>query len=162
MATRTRAVTADSLGAWLIKANGNVSAVADLIRHEFSTVARWCLRQTYRADLVASDQPVLFWVSGSSEAHPAGIYAEGRTTGRASADLADGGWMDPEARGQVKLSMPVRLRALAEPVLRSDLLDHPALSSIEVLKMAAGSNPSFVTPGDLAALRADWPQVTVR
>ena len=162
MATRTRAVTADSLGAWLIKGNGDVSPVDDLIRAEFSTVAGWCVRHTYRADLVGPGQPVLFWVSGSSGAHPAGIYAEGHTTGHASADLADGQWMDPEERGPVKLSMPVRLRALAEPVLRSDLLDHPCLSNIEVLKMAAGSNPSFVSSGDLAALGADWPQVTVR
>jgi hypothetical protein len=30
-----------------------------------------------------------------------------------------------------------------------------------VLKIAAGSNPSFVTPADLATLRSAWPQVTV-
>ena len=161
MATRTRAVTADSLGAWLIKGNGDVSAMDELIRNEFSTVAGWCLRPTYRADLVGPGQPVLLWVSGSSEAHPAGIYAEGRTTGPATADIAGRERLDPEERGRARLSMPVRLRALAEPVWRSDLRDHPSLAHIEVLRMAAGSNPSFVTRGDLAALRAGWPQVTV-
>lgn len=161
MATNARAVTANTLGAWLIKGSEDVYPVDKLIRNRFSTVTGWSLRETYRTDLIKPNQPVLFWISGSSKIYPAGIYAEGHTTGIAMADVADDEWVDPAERGRSKLFMPVELRPLAAPVLRSDLLRHPSLSQIEVLKMAAGSNPSFVTPADLAALRSDWPQVTV-
>lgn len=161
MATNTRAVTATTLGAWLIKGSEHVHPVDELLRSRFSTVTDWCLRKTYRTDLIRPDQPVLFWISGSSKIHPAGIYAEGHTTGGAVEDVADDEWVDPADRGRSKRFMPVRLRPLVAPVLRSDLLQHPSLSQVEVLKMAAGSNPSFVTPADLVALRSDWPQVTV-
>ena len=156
MARSTPAVTASTLGAWLIKGNDGVSAVGELIRSGFSTVHTRCLRQTYRTDLIEPGQPVLFWVSGSSTAHPAGIYAQGRTTGRATPDV-----VDDERSGRPKLIVPVELGALATPVLRRDLLRHPSLSQIEVLRMAAGSNPSFLSRAALASLRAQWPQVTV-
>lgn len=161
MATNARAITASTLGAWLIKGSEDVYPVEKLIRNGFSTVNGWSLRETYRTDLIKPGQPVLFWISGSSKVHPAGIYAEGHTTGRATADVADSEWVDPAERGRPKLFMPVTLLPLPAPVLRSELLGHPSLSQIEVLKMAAGSNPSFVTPDDLAALRSTWPQVTV-
>ena len=77
------------------------------------------------------------------------------------ADVADTEWVDPAQRGRPKLFMPVKLRPLTMPVLRSDLLLHRSLSQMEVLKMAAGSNPLLVSYGDLAALLSDWPQVTV-
>ncbi len=161
MTTSRRAVTADSLGAWLVKWSDDVHPVATLIRTDFSTVTSPCVRQTYRTDLVRRRQPVLFWISGSSKLHPAGIYAQGHTTGPAVARGADETSSDPAGRGQSQLVMPVRLRSLQAPVLRRDLVQHPTLARIEVLRMAAGSNPSFVTPADLAALRARWPQVTV-
>jgi hypothetical protein len=101
-------------------------------------------------------------LSGASKRHPAGIYAQGRTTGRAMAEVADDEWVDPAELGQPKLFMPVELRPLSAPVLRSDLLQHHSLTTIEVLKMAAGSNPSFITPADLVALHAGWPQVRLK
>ncbi len=162
MAKNFPAVTANTLGAWLIKGSRDVYPVDKLIRTKFSTVTGWSLRETYRTDLIKPGQPVLFWISGASKTHPAGLYAQGTTTGRAMAELADNEWVDPAERGQPKLFMPVELHPLAAPVLRSDLLKHPSLHQIEVLKMAAGSNPSFVTPADLAALRSAWPQVTVK
>lgn len=162
MATNAPAITAETLGAWLIKGSQDVHPVDKLIRNRFSSVTDWCLRETYRTDLIRRGQRVLFWISGKSETHPAGIYAQGQTTGRATTELADDEWVDPGERGQPKLFMPVKLRPLAAPVLREDLLQHPSLSQMEVLRMAAGSNPSFVTAAELAALHAAWPQVRVR
>ncbi|MDX6359503.1 MAG: hypothetical protein QOH37_2557 [Nocardioidaceae bacterium] len=161
MTANSPAVTAKTLGAWLIKASRDVSPVDMLIRSRFSTVDGWCLRETYRTDLIRPDQPVLFWISGTSKTHPAGLYAEGHTIGRATPEVDDDEWVHLAEQGQSKLVMPVDLRPLSAPVLRSDLLQHPSLSQIEVLKIAAGSNPSFVTPADLATLRSAWPQVTV-
>jgi len=48
--------------------------------------------------------------------------------------------------------MPMALLPLEEPLLRAELVGHPDLSSLEVLRMPAGSNPSFVTPDQLAVL----------
>lgn len=156
------ALTASTLGAWLVKGSERALSMDELIRSEFASVRQWCLRASYRADLVAPGQPVLLWISGSSKVHPAGIYAVGRTTGPATADQADDGQVAPAERRRRTLSMPVSLSPLEPPVLRSHLLQHPALSRMEVLRMAAGSNPSFVTRAEWSALLSDWPQLTVR
>jgi len=147
MAATPRAVTASGLGAWLLKTSDDDESVARLVRTGFATVTDRCIRPTYRADLVRPGQPVLLWVSGSSRVHPAGIYAAGHTTGSAE-------------RVGSQLVMPLTLRPLSPPVLRRDLLRHPSLSQLEVLRMPAGSNPSFLTHEDLDALRTEWPQLT--
>ena len=70
----------------------------------------------------------------------AGIHAYGRTTGPA----ADG-------------VMPVTLVPLRSPVLRTDLVHDPDLAALEVIRMPAGSNPSYVTPAQLSALQERCP-----
>ena len=70
----------------------------------------------------------------------------GLTTGAASYD-------------GTRLAVPLRLEPVDPPVLRNDLLDHPVLGGAEVLRMPAGSNPSYLTREQLDALRAGWPQV---
>ena len=148
--SRVRAVSADTLGAWLIKANPKSSPVDEFVRTGFATVTTRCLQPTYRADEVAAGQAVLFWISGDDKQHPAGLYAQGHTTGAAE--------RAPEG---AKLDMPVRLTHLEPAILRSELLEHPRLSQLEVLKVPAGSNPSFVTREQLEELRRRYPQVTV-
>ncbi len=135
VAEPVRALTAATLGAWLVKASGAAPSTRAHVHAGFAEVGTWCVRPTYRTDLVAAGQSVLLWVSGSEPGLPAGIHARGRTTGPA----ADG-------------VMPVVLVPLAEPLLRPALLAHPVLSSLEVLRMPAGSNPSYVTPEQLDAL----------
>ena len=154
MTTTTRAVTRDSLGAWHVKASGGSAATHDHVRAGFASLTTRCLRPSYRTDLVEAGQPVLFWVSGDDAEHPAGIYGQGRTTGPAVPDMtADA--------GAGSLVVPLRLEPLEAPVLRAELRLHPELSGIEVLRMPAGSNPSYVTRGQLDALRRQWSGVTV-
>ncbi|KAA1426566.1 hypothetical protein [Nocardioides antri] len=148
MAPRARALTPESLGAWVLKTNPRQQPVGELVRSGFRTVTARCVRPTYRADLIAAGQPVLLWVSGGDPSIPAGIYAQGRTTGAA----------EP---GSPELTMPVELGPVEPPVLRAELVEHPLLGQIEVLKMAAGSNPSFITREGLRELTRRWPQVTV-
>ena len=145
-----RVVTEQTLGAWLVKGNRGVSSVDELVHTGFASVAGRCVRPGYRSDLVGPGQPVLFWVSGGDRSHPSGIYAQGHTTGHAEAD--------PEGS---TLVLPLRLEPLTEPVPRSELLHHPVLRELEVLRMAAGSNPSFLTRDQLQELRRQWPQVSV-
>ena len=144
----SQAVDRTSLGAWLLKSSPDPLSRAEWLATGFAGLSARCVRRTYRVDLVAAGQPVLLWFSGDDREHPAGIYAQGRTTGRA---VDEGG----------TLEMPVALETVEPPVLRRELLEHPVLSSIEVVRMAAGSNPSFLTRAQLAELRQTWPQVTV-
>ena len=142
-------LTADSLGAWLLKASPAAGAVDELARSGFSTVTTRCVRPSYRTALVRSGQPVLLWVSGRDPRHPAGLHAAGRTTGPVE-DSPDGP------------VMPVRLAPLAPIVPREVLTADELLGSIEVLRMPAGSNPSYLDVAQYAALCAAFPQVDRR
>lgn len=130
-----RALSPETLGAWLVKASGAETSTREHVRAGFTGVETWCVRPTYRTELVTAGQPVLLWVSGSEPGLPAGIHAHGRTTGAARDGV-----------------MPVALVPLEQPLLRSELVGHPDLAALEVLRMPAGSNPSYVTPGQLAVL----------
>jgi hypothetical protein len=136
-------VTRESLGAWLIKVAPDAFPVEEHVRDGFRGVTTRCVRPSYRADLIERGQPVLLWVSGNESRVPAGIYAQGRTTGRVDTELV----------------MPVALAPLEPPILRAEIVAHPVLSSIEVVRMAAGSNPSFLSREHLDELRRRWPQV---
>lgn len=152
MAARAHAVDAGSLGAWLVKSSPGSSSVGAWLQTGFEDVTTRCVRRTYRTDLVAAGQPVLLWVSGQDRDHPAGIYAQGRTTGPAAG---------AESGAGAQLVMPVAFAPLTRPVLRREILVHPVLSRIEVVRMPAGSNPSFLSHEQLAELRRSWPQVTM-
>lgn len=142
-----RAVSAATLGAWLVKRRGD--DCADLVDSRFETLTGCCVRAGYRADLVDDGQPVLLWISGRDPEHPAGIYARGSTTGRCLAG--------PEGSG--KPLMPVRLAPLAIPVLREQVLAVPGLADLEVVRMPAGSNPSYLDVTQLDALAAAFPEI---
>jgi hypothetical protein len=139
-----RAVSEETLGAWLLKASPTGGAVARLARDGFAAVQSRCVRPGYRADLVRPGQRVLLWVSGADLDHPAGVHAAGWTTGEVDGD-----------------QLPVRLVALEQPVLRRELLAHPVLRDLEVLRMPAGSNPSYLTREQWAVLRDEHPEVLV-
>ena len=141
-----RAITERSLGAWLVKASPASLPIEEHARTGFTDITSRCVRATYRTELVRAGQPVLLWVSGNDLRHPAGIYAAGHTTGS-----VDGEAPSPE--------MPVRLRAVRPAVLRKEILDHPLLSGIEVIRMPAGSNPSYLDAEQYDALLHAFPQV---
>ena len=137
-----RALTTATLGAWLLKASGAAASTGTHVRTGFADASTWCVQPTYRTELVEAGQPVLLWVSGSEREHPAGIYARGRTTGPAQAGL-----------------MPIALTPVLHPLLRSELVGHPGLATMEVLRVPAGSNPSFVTPEQLRVLAELCPEL---
>jgi hypothetical protein len=131
VAATSRTLTPDALGAWLFKASPLEPSVDALVRAGFSGPSRW---------------PVLLWVSGRDARTPAGLHAQGVTTG--GADGSTG-----------RLAVPVSLEPVSPPVLRSELVEHPVLSRSEVVRMPAGSNPSYLTREQLEALWDAWPQV---
>ncbi len=97
-----------------------------------------CVRRSYRLDLMRPGDPCLLWVSGRAAA---GVHAVGVLAGAVAAGA--GG---PE--------VAVDLTLLAEPVPRGELLTDPAAAGAEVLRMPAGSNPSWLSAGQFAAVRA--------
>lgn len=138
-----RTITRETFGAWVIKTNPRITPVDELRRTGFRTVTSRCVVPTYRVALVESGQPVLLWISGGD----AGIYASGRTTGR----------VEPSNDDQP--AMPIELEPVAPPVLRAEIVADPVLAQIEVVRMPAGSNPSYLTRRQLEELASRWPQV---
>jgi hypothetical protein len=101
-----------------------------------------CVRLSYRVDLMQAGQPCLLWLSG--RAAP-GVQAIGRLSGPATVpDEADPS--RPEA------AVPVTFTLLTEPVDRAALLADHVFAAAEVLRMPAGSNPSYLSPPVLDAL----------
>jgi hypothetical protein len=144
--TRSPALRESALGAWLVKARPEGLPLDDLLRDGFGSITSRCVRPTYRTGLVRRGQPVLLWISGGDRRHPSGIYAAGTTTGPARVDL-------PEP------AMPVRLRAVEPVVARAEILARPGFADLEVIRMPAGSNPSYVGTVHYAALLAAFAQL---
>ena len=141
MSSTQRALSEESLGAWLVKADPAALPITDAVATRFATVTSRCVRPSYRTALVRAGQPVLLWISGRHPDHPAGIHAHGRTTGPATDE------------------MPVRLAPVDPVVTRRQVLAIPALSRAEVLRMPAGSNPSFLDVEQYTALQQAFPQL---
>lgn len=97
-----------------------------------------CLRASYRLDLMAPGQPCLLWLSGRDRP---GVHAHGTLAG--DPEAADGG---PE--------VAVRLTLLATAIPRGELLADPDTRDAEVLRMPAGSNPSWLSARQYAAVLA--------
>jgi hypothetical protein len=95
-----------------------------------------CVRRSYRLDLMTAGQPCLLWLSGPTLP---GVHALGTIEGPVSTD--DDGPL-----------IPVRLVRLADPVPRGVLLADPRMRSAEVLRMPAGSNPSWLSAEQFAAV----------
>ncbi|MFW3169169.1 hypothetical protein [Geodermatophilus sp. CPCC 206100] len=101
-----------------------------------------CVRRSYRLQLMRAGQPCLLWVSGRSDP---GVHALGELTA------------EPEERADGPV-VGVRLTRLPSPVLRADLLGDPAAATAEVLRMPAGSNPSWLSRAEFAAVLARVPE----
>jgi hypothetical protein len=103
-----------------------------------------CVRRSYRLELMAPGQPCLLWISGRGRP---GVHALGVLAGSA-VDSPDGP------------AVALRLTRLGEPVDRAELLADPAMRDAEVLRMPAGSNPSWLSAPQYAAVLARLAPVT--
>ena len=97
-----------------------------------------CVRRSYRLELIFPGQPVLLWVSGRVQP---GVHAVGTVSGPVRED--DDGPV-----------LPVRLTSLPDPVERGELLVDPHFRSAEVMRMPAGSNPSWLSAAQFGAVVA--------
>jgi hypothetical protein len=138
-------LTADDVACWLLK---TATAPQDLVPGWPAGSTRElvrCLRGSYRLELMAPGAPCLLWLSGR---HDPGVHALGEL---AAAPSGQGG--RPE--------VAVRLTLLDRPVARGDLLADPAFRTAEVVRMPAGSNPSWLSAAQYAAVLAALPRGAV-
>ena len=136
----TRLRPAD-VACWVVKTARPPSAVVPGWRPGEERTFSRCLYRSYRLGLVAPGDPCLLWLSGRDRP---GVHATGVVAGEVGED------------GSGPL-VHVRLTLLAEPVPRADLLADPGFADAEVLRVPAGSNPSYLTPTQHAALLAHLP-----
>jgi hypothetical protein len=121
---------------WVIKSNRPPDAVAPGWLAGTAVELHRCVRRSYRLELMASGQACLLWVSGRDRP---GVHALGELTG---------GPVEDEGAPAVG----VRLTRLAEPLDRAELLADPVMGAAEVLRMPAGSNPSWLSAAQYGAL----------
>jgi hypothetical protein len=129
-------LTDGDVACWVLKTTRAPDQLAPGWAAHTTRLLRRCVRRSYRLDLMAAGQACLLWLSGRSRP---GVHALGELSG----DVEDG----PE--GPV---VPLRLALLHEPVPRADLLTDPRMREAEVLRMPAGSNPSWLSAGQFAAV----------
>ena len=121
---------------WVLKTSRPpAELVPDWAVHATQTLDR-CVRRSYRLDLLSAGQPCLLWLSGRDRP---GVHALGEVAG------------DVEDRGDGP-HVPLRLTLLPAPVPRSELLADPRMRDAEVLRMPAGSNPSWLSAEQFAAV----------
>jgi hypothetical protein len=97
-----------------------------------------CVRRSYRLELMAAGQPCLLWLSGRNRP---GVHSLGVLAGAAQPD--GDGW-----------TVPLELTLLPDPIPRAELLADPVVREAEVLRMPAGSNPSWLSAAQFAAVLA--------
>lgn len=163
MATRT--ITENNLGAWLIKCDPEAKfdlpgAMAD----GMDVITRWSVVPGYRADMMAPNDKIILWVSGNGLRMSRGIWGVGRVTGEVEPDGTDdyfsdvNYWLDQDARNAVELFLPVEIPIFDEAVEAADLLA-AGIEDLEVQRQPQGSNPSWVSKGQMERLEKllpDW------
>ena len=95
-----------------------------------------CVRPSYRLELMVPGQPCALWLSGRDRP---GVHAVGVLAG----EVAD---------GPTGPAVPLRLRLLAKPLPRAELVADPGFRDAEVVRMPAGSNPSWLSARQFAVL----------
>ena len=134
-ATPSRLTGAD-VACWVLKSSVAPEGIVPGWRPGTPRSLTRCVRRSYRLDLMAGGQPCLLWLSGRVDP---GVHALGALT--AGPYDTDGGPV-----------VPVRLELLAAPLPRAALLAHPVARDAEVLRMPAGSNPSWLSAEQFAAV----------
>ena len=123
---------------WLLKSDRPLGAIVPGWAPGETRRLTRCLRPSYRLQLMRPGRPCLLWVSGRTAP---GVHAIGVLAGEVT-----GGNGGPE--------IAVDLTPLAEPLPRAELLADPVAAGAEVLRMPAGSNPSWLSADQFAVVRA--------
>jgi len=136
-------VCLEDLGAWLVKGNADRADLAGRFAHD-PVVRSWCVQASYRTRLMRDGQPVVFWASGSRARLAYGVWGIGRLTGEPERDRDGGG---------LRVPLDLAVWAPAFWVARAELRADSRLADLEVFRQPQGSNPSYLSVAQFAALR---------
>ena len=143
-------LAAADVACWVFKSSVPPEQLAPGWRPGASRAMTRCVRPSYRLGLMAAGQPCLLWVSGRADP---GVHALGSlTAGPQDADGAREGSALGTHSGAGGPVVPVDLTLLPEPLARAALLADPRTRDAEVLRMPAGSNPSWLSLAQFAVV----------
>ncbi len=166
-----RKVSLENLGAWVFKCNPKDFDIAAWIAEGNDWVTSWTTADNYRSEfLLAVGQPAILWVSGPTKGAKVlpGIWGIGFVTGSAylvervtKAEVKKNRYQINIEKGQeAGYEVPLDVEILSKPLDRKILKQDPILKNAEVFRQPQGSNPSFLTKEEYAALRRlikKWP-----
>ncbi|NAZ80847.1 hypothetical protein GTR02_03315 [Kineococcus sp. R8] len=133
----TRRLSTADVACWLLKSATLPPATPAGWAPGTTRRLRRCVRPSYRLSLMAPGQPCVLWLSGRVDP---GVQAVGALTSSPVVEVAG------------EEAVEVELRRVRRGVPRADLVDDPAFRGAEVVRMAAGSNPSYLTHAQLGAV----------
>jgi hypothetical protein len=157
-----QAVTRETLGAWLLKANPAVWDVRRFLADGETRLTSWSVQRGYRAALMRPGDKVVFWLSGPGTGGlTRGVWGLGHVVAEAEAweDAERGWWLDDAARQALRARVEVDVPLLEHPLPAAELRA-AGITDLEVQRVPQMSNPSWVSVPQLTAL-ADllpvWP-----
>ena len=136
---RVGRLSGTDVGCWLLKSTRPPAEIDRGWAPGTERVLSRCVRRSYRLALMSPGAPVLLWVSGRVAP---GVHAVGSVLA-VPRESDDGPVVD------------VALTRLADALPRAVLLADPLAREAEVLRMPAGSNPSWLSPEQYAAVLSD-------
>lgn len=149
-----RAVSRQTLGAWLLKANPAVWDVRRFRAEGHTRLTSWSVRRGYRADLMRPDDKVVFWLSGPGRGDLVrGVWGLGHVVSEAEEwqDTEPGWWRDEAARQALQARIEVDVPLLGHPLPASELRAAD-ITDLEVQRVPQMSNPSWVSRTQLDRL----------
>jgi hypothetical protein len=157
-------ITRGNLGAWLLRCNpGNEPDLPRLIARGGHRIERWCVAGNYRSRMMAAGDPIVFWVSGDGRRLVRGIWGIGRVLGvdglPQPADhhtAPNPGSIGLDRRPRVSVDIPLLPEGVSDAALRDW-----GINDLEVQVQPQGSNPSWISTGQLARLIAVVPSLLV-
>ena len=158
-----QAINREVLGAWLLKANPAVWDLRRFLADGEERITSWSVRRGYRSALMRPGDRVVFWLSGpGKDGLTRGIWGLGHVVAEAEPwlDTDRGWWLDDAARAALHARVEVDVALLEHPLPAAELRA-AGITDLEVQRVAQGSNPSWVSRAQLAALEPllpDWPQ----
>ena len=157
-----QAVSRETLGAWLLKANPAVWDVRRFRADGETRLTSWSVQRGYRSALMRPGDKVVFWLSGPGRGDLVrGVWGLGHVVAEAEAwsDEERGWWLDDAARQALRARVEVDVPLLEHPLPAAELRA-AGITDLEVQRVPQGSNPSWVSRPQLAALAEllpDWP-----
>nr|WP_090276611.1 AAA family ATPase [Mycolicibacterium komanii]CRL70043.1 ATPase [Mycolicibacterium komanii] len=122
---------------WIFQSNPQLFDLREMLKKPNvgpGTTDSWLLRQ--HVDEVADGDTVLLWVSGPD----AGVYATGTVVGESFVRPRED-WEPDDAPAQSRaIGYRLDQNLLDHPVRRSDLVNHPILRDLQIIKQPNGTN----------------------